>query len=100
MVAAFAASSLSAADVATHWKNQCAKCHGEDGRGETKMGRKLYIGDLTDRKLQSKFTDEEAVQAIKHGLKDAKGKAIMKAINGVSDEDATALVTHVRTLQK
>lgn len=100
LLAAVAAPSLLAADAATLWKNHCAKCHGEDGRGDTKMGRKLYISDLTDAKLQAKFTDDEAANAIKHGLKDAKGKEIMKAIRGLSDADVTALVAHVRSLKK
>ena len=100
LVAAFVTSSLYATEAATLWKNNCAKCHGEDGRGDTKMGRKLYISDLTDASLQAKFTDEEAAKSIKFGLKDAKGKVIMKAIDGVSDDDVKALVAYVRSLKK
>ena len=100
LLAAFGTSSLGAADAAAIWKNQCAKCHGDDGRGETKMGHKLFISDLTDPKLQAKFTDDEAAKAIKSGLKDAKGKVIMKAIRGVSDAEIQALVSYVRSLKK
>lgn len=100
LLAATATTSLSGADTATLWKNRCAKCHGDDGRGDTKEGRKLYISDLTDPKLQAKFTDDEALQAIKLGLKDAKGKMIMKPVRGVSDEEAKALVAHVRSLKR
>lgn len=100
LLAAFAAPSLQAADAATLWKNQCAKCHGSDGRGDTKMGRKLYISDLTHTELQAKFTDEEAAHAIKFGLKDAKGKVIMKAVRGVSDQEIQALVAYVRLMKK
>lgn len=92
--------SAAAADPAALWRKDCAKCHGEDGRGDTKMGHKLYISDLTDAKLQAKFTDEEAANAIKFGLKDAKGKVIMKKVRGLSDADVQALVAHVRTLKK
>ncbi len=88
------------ADAAGNWKESCAKCHGEDGKGETKMGRKLSIGDLTDAKMQAKFTDEEAFKAIKSGRTDANGKTTMKAIEGLSDEDMKALVAYVRTLKK
>jgi cytochrome c553 len=95
-----ATSSLHAASTATLWRNDCAKCHGDDGRGDTKMGRKLLISDLTDAALQVKFSDEEAAKAIKLGLKDAKGKVIMKAISGVSDEDIKGLVAYVRSLKK
>jgi len=100
LFAVFASSSLHAADAAALWKNDCAKCHGTDGRGDTKMGRKLYINDLTDASFQAKFTDAEAAESIKSGLKDAKGKVIMKAIAGVTDADVKALVTYVRSLRK
>ena len=88
------------ADAATNWTDQCAKCHGADGKGETKMGRKLSIGDLTDAKMQAKFTDEDATKAIKSGLTDSTGKTTMKAIEGLSDDDIKALVTYVRGLKK
>lgn len=97
---ASAALSTYGADAATNWKESCAKCHGEDGKGETKMGRKLSIGDLTDAKMQAKFTDDEAFNAIKSGRTDANGKTTMKAIEGLSDDDMKALVAYVRTLRK
>lgn len=99
-LAVFATSSLYAANAATLWKKNCASCHGDDGRGDTKAGRKLYINDLTDASIQAKFTDEEAAKSIKSGLHDANGKVIMKAIRGVSDDDVKVLVAHVRSLKK
>ena len=65
-----------AADAAANWENQCAKCHGPDGKGDTKMGKKLAIADLTDAKVQAKFTDADAVKAMKEGIKDKDGKVI------------------------
>ena len=38
-VCAVAALSAKAADVKENWTAHCAKCHGEDGKGETKMGK-------------------------------------------------------------
>jgi len=99
-LAGVAASSTRAADAAALWQHRCSKCHGEDGRGDTKMGHKLYINDLTSASIQSKFTDVEATNAIKFGLKDAKGKTIMKAIDGLSDDEVKALVAYVRGLKK
>ena len=95
-----ATSSVYAANGATLWRKNCTECHGADGRGDTKMGRKLYISDLTDAALQAKFTDEDAAKSIKSGLKDANGKVIMKAISGLSDDDVKALVAYVRSLKK
>jgi len=43
VISFFAASAISAraADVKTNWDNNCAQCHGRDGRADTKMGRQL-----------------------------------------------------------
>lgn len=89
-----------AADAASNWSDKCAKCHGADGKGETKMGKKLGIGDLTDAKFQAEFTDEAAAKAIKEGLKDKTGKTTMKPIEGLTDDEIKALVQHVRSLKK
>jgi len=89
-----------AADAASNWKDQCAKCHGDDGKGETKMGRKLSIADLTEPKIQAKFTDEQAFKAMKSGLIDSSGKTSMKAIENISDDDMKALIPFVRALKK
>ena len=89
----------SAADVKENWEKACAKCHGPDGKGQTKMGQKLGIKDLTDPKRQAELKDEEAFKAIKEGIKDADGKIKMKAAEGLSDDEIKALVKHVRTLK-
>jgi mono/diheme cytochrome c family protein len=89
-----------AADAATIWGDQCAKCHGPDGKGDTKMGKKLSIADLTDAKTQASFTDEQAAKAMKEGLKDKSGKTTMKPIEGLTDADIAALVPYVRRLKK
>jgi cytochrome c553 len=92
--------SASAADVKENWDKNCAKCHGPDGKGQTKMGQKLEIKDLTDAKLQTELTDDQAFKAIKEGIKDKEGKIKMKAAEGMSDDEIKALVGHVRTLKK
>jgi len=89
-----------AADAQANWDTSCAKCHGADGKGETKMGKKLNIRDFTDAKVQEGFTDEQGFKAIKEGLTDKTGKTTMKAIEGISDDEAKALVAFVRTLKK
>ena len=88
-----------AADAKSNWDDNCAKCHGAGGKGDTKMGHKLNISDFTDAKVQAQFTDEQAFAAIKEGLKDKDGKMRMKAIEGLSDDDIKALVQHVRGLK-
>ena len=100
-IAAFAASLLTvmAADVKETWEKNCTKCHGPDGKGDTKMGKKLDIKDLTDAKLQTSLKDEEMLKAIKEGVKDGD-KTRMKAAEGLNDDEMKALVAYVRTLKK
>ena len=87
-----------AADAKSNWDDNCAKCHGADGKGDTKMGHKLRIADLTDAKVQAQFTDDQAFAAVKEGVKDKDGAMRMKAIEGLSDDDIKALVLYVRKL--
>ena len=95
-----ALAAASAGDAKETYDKTCAKCHGPDGKGQTKMGQKLNIKDLTDAKVQEGFTDEVAFKAIKEGLKDKDGKTQMKAAEGLSDDDIKGLVKFVRTLKK
>jgi len=91
--------SASAADVKENWTKSCAKCHGADGKGDTKMGKKLEIKDFTDAKVQASFKDEDMLKAIKDGVKDGD-KVRMKAAEGLSDEEMKALVAYVRAFKK
>jgi mono/diheme cytochrome c family protein len=89
----------SAADAKANWDSLCAKCHGEDGKGQTKMGQKLGVKDLTDAKVQAEIKDDAAFKTIKEGKKDADGKTLMKAFDTLSDEEIKGLVTFVRGLK-
>ena len=90
----------SAADAKENWDKQCAKCHGKEGKGDTKMGQKLGVKDYTDAKFQAELKDDVAFKVIKEGAKDKEGKQVMKAAEGLSDDDIKALVKHVRTFKK
>jgi cytochrome c553 len=92
--------SARAADAKALYAKDCAKCHGEDGKGETKMGKKLGAKDYTDAKVQAELKDEAAFKAIKEGLKDKDGKTLMKPAEGTSDEDIKAVVAYMRTFKK
>jgi cytochrome c551/c552 len=97
---ALSAWTVGAADVAALYEKHCLKCHGADGKGETKMGKKVGARDLTDAKVQAELKDDAAFKAIKEGLKDKEGKIQMKPIEGATDEEIKALVGHVRTFKK
>ena len=89
----------SAADAKANWDTLCAKCHGADGKGQTKMGQKLGVKDFTDAKVQADLKDDAAFKAIKEGKKDADGKTLMKAFDTLSDKEIKGLVTFVRGLK-
>jgi mono/diheme cytochrome c family protein len=89
-----------AADDATQlWDMNCAACHGKDGKGQTMMGRKLQIKDLTDAKVQGSFSDAEAMKTIKEGVTD-NGTEKMKAFGDkFNDDDIKALLAQVRSFK-
>lgn len=91
--------SSKAADAKENYDTLCAKCHGAEGKGDTKMGQKLGCKDLTDAKVQADLKDEAATKAIKEGLKSEDGKTLMKPFE-LSDDEIKALVAYVRGLKK
>lgn len=92
--------SAAAADAKANYDKGCAKCHGKDGKGNTKMGQKAGVKDYTDPKVQAEMTDAAAIKAIKEGLKDKDGKVQMKPAEDLSDADIKALVDYMRTFKK
>jgi len=95
-----AALNVSAADAKANWDSLCAKCHGAEGKGDTKIGQKLGVKDLTDAKVQAELKDDAAAKGIKEGVKDADGKTLMKPFDTLSDDEVKALVQYVRGLKK
>ena len=87
-----------AADGKAVYADNCTKCHGEDGKGATKMGTKLGAKDYSDAAVQAAITDDQAFKSIKEGLKKDE-KTLMKP-SELSDEDIKASVAYLRTLKK
>jgi len=89
-----------AGDAKALYEKDCAKCHGTDGKGQTKMGQKSGAKDYTDPKVQAELKDDAAFKAIKEGYKDKDGKVVMKPAEGTSDDDIKGLVAYMRTFKK
>ena len=93
-----AASTLPAQEIDTQalWKQHCLKCHGAEGKAETKMGKMLKIRDYSDPKVQEEMKDEEILAAIRDGVtKDGKEK--MKGYSEkLSEQEIEALTKMVR----
>jgi mono/diheme cytochrome c family protein len=92
-----ACAALFAAPAAENWENHCAKCHGADGKGQTKAGKKLNVKDYTDAKVQAEMKDDEMAKATADGIKDKAGKERMKAYKEeLSAQEIKDLVAYVR----
>ena len=87
-----------AADGKAVYTDNCAKCHGDDGKGATKMGQKLGARDYSDATVQASITDDKAFKSIKEGMK-KDDKTLMKP-SELSDDDIKASVAYLRTLKK
>jgi cytochrome c553 len=92
--------STKGAEAKENWDNLCVKCHGAEGKGDTKMGQKLGCKDFTDAKVQADLKDDAATKAIKAGLKSPEDKTLMKPFDTLTDDEVKALVAYVRGLKK
>jgi len=83
-------------DVPALWKKNCASCHGEDGKGETKAGKSKKVQDLTNPEVRAKFDRDRMIKATKEGLKNEEGKELMKPYGEkLSDAEIAALTDYI-----
>jgi cytochrome c6 len=100
IVSAFAANSAFAATASDNWDNNCAGCHGADGSGNTKIGKKLKVKDYTNAAVQAALKDEDIFKAIKEGVT-IDGKKRMKSFkDDLSDAEMHDLVAYLRKMKK
>ncbi len=88
-----------AAPAAENWENHCAKCHGADGKGQTKVGKKLKLKDYTDAKVQAELKDDEMIKVTSEGYF-VDGKEKMKAFKDeLSADEIKDLVAYIRAFK-
>jgi cytochrome c553 len=87
-----------AQDGETLYINQCAKCHGNDGRGKTNAAQKMKVIDLRSEYVQ-KQSDDELFSSIAHGVHH-KDYPHAFAHRGLSDMQIMKLVAHIRQFPK
>jgi len=88
-----------AATAEENWENSCASCHGEDGKAQTKQGKKLKIRDYTDAAVQAGLKDDEMLKAILEGVIE-NGKERMKGFKDeIPENEAKDLVAFIRKLK-
>jgi cytochrome c6 len=87
------------APASENWENNCAKCHGADGKGQTKIGKKLGVKDYTDTAVQAAMKDAEMEKAITEGVKE-NGKEKMKSFKeDLSPAEINDLVAYIRHMK-
>lgn len=83
------------ADVNALFIQNCASCHGKDGRAKTFKAKFNHARDLTNRDWQAAMSDEHIYNSI------LKGNGKMPAfVRKLSRSEIAALVTYVRMLGK
>lgn len=81
------------------WMKNCKKCHGEDGKADTIMGKKFGIRDYTSQAAQAEFSDKSIRDAIVDGIENEDDRKVMISFgNKLSDEEVDTLVDYVRGL--
>jgi mono/diheme cytochrome c family protein len=76
------------------YKAKCQSCHGADGLGNTPVGKMVKIVSFKDPAVIN-ATDADLIAVVKNG------KNKMPAYNGkLTDDQITAVVAYIRTLQK
>ncbi len=88
------------AEARAHWADHCATCHGNDGRGQTDIGRNLYpkAPDMRSERTQD-LTDGELFSIIKNGVR-LTGMPAWGDPAGHDDTDNWKLVHFIRHLPK
>src|SRR4051812_50020131 len=83
VVLSFASPALAAPAAKENYEKHCQKCHGADGKSQTRLGRKSGAKDLSDEDNHAKLTEEDAFNGIKFGRKNSKGEATMDSVGDV-----------------
>jgi len=79
------------------WNAKCKSCHGEKGKGDTKMGLKEKISDMTTAEWKKSHTPEKIREVIAEG---SKGNTKMKAFKDkLTPEQIDALVKHIQDMK-
>lgn len=91
------ATNKSVVDGEMTFGDQCAMCHGNDGRSPTAIGKGMYPRalDLGSREVQ-RWSDAELFWIIKNGIRLSGMPAFGKSL---SDEQIGTLVNYVRSVR-
>lgn len=69
----------------------CARCHGTDGKAETRMGKSMGARNFTDKTWQNDTKDEDILETIKEG-----NGAMPSFKNKLTEDKVKSLVGRIR----
>lgn len=95
-----AGTALAGPEIKEIYDKNCAKCHGVDGKGNTRMGRQTGAKDYTDPKVQAEMKDETAMKVLKEGLVENGKKKMDPYKDKLTDDELKALIAYLRTFKK
>jgi len=78
------------------YTQDCALCHGDNGNGQTDIGKSMNAGDWTKPDVLGGKTDDALIDLIRKG----KGSMPPEAEGRADDLTMKALVAHIRALAK
>lgn len=78
------------------FKENCARCHGEDGRGQTDTGKMLEAPDFTDKAWWEGDVDD---QRLRESVQNGKA-AMPKFGKKLTTEEIALLVQYLRRFQQ
>lgn len=84
--------SASGNETANEFKLRCSSCHGQNGSGDTSLGKTLKAADLRSSEVQ-KQSDEQLAQVITDGRKNMPSFS-----NSLTQDQVRALVAYIRKL--
>jgi mono/diheme cytochrome c family protein len=77
------------------FKQNCAKCHGADGRAETTFGQIMGAADFTDSDWQKRVDDQRLINSMTHG----RGQ-MPPFSKKLSKEQIISLLAYVRAFKR
>lgn len=77
------------------YAENCARCHGADGRGETEYAKTHKLPNIAHAKWQKRHNDKKIRKAIANG-----GGGMPAYKDKLTADEIDALVAHVRTLKQ